>query len=68
MNCKPREICPFVGAPCAYEVDIDGFLYICRFFDEYAPSDTEPCLIKRAANRILKIPDKPEEAPLDLPY
>jgi len=66
-----ESICPFIGKPCIK----DGWqwnssvIHPCAFFDEYACSDTEPCLIKRAVNTILKRSDKPEtNKPVDVPF
>lgn len=71
---ESKPICPFMQKECiacgvtSYSIR-NGVVFPCMFFDEYACSDTEPCLIKRAVNTILKRPDKPEkDEPVDIPY
>ena len=77
MKCyiESRPVCPFVGKECigcgvTQQSIRDGILRTCMFFDQYYASETEPCLLKRAVNRILKIPDYPtvDNTSVDVPW
>ena len=73
MVIESRPICPFVGKECvacgvSQQSLRNGIIHPCMYFDELAPSDTEPCLLKRAVNKMLKIPDFPEVKPIEVPY
>ena len=67
MDIKVRPVCPFNGGQECIACGItnhsmrNGILNPCAFFEECCPSDTEPCIIKRAMNKILGRPDFPDE-------
>ena len=65
-------ICPFVNRKCITDGFVkhtpEGAVYRpCMYFDEYS-SGEEPCLIKRAINKVLDIPDHPIDTTVEVPY
>lgn len=73
MYIEHTKICPFLGKECIGCGDVQQSakhysVRSCIFYDEYFPSETEPCLIKRAVNKILDIPDCPDDNPVEVPW
>lgn len=75
MVFESKPICPFVGRECiscgvTQQAMRTGILHPCAFWDEYASDPVEPCLIKRAVNKVLKIPDCADktETKVEVPY